>query len=222
MLTWQSHGDFTLLERCQHVPLTYHLHNVRYRQPLTPSRGVRATYSHLAQPWVWRASSLLLPRPRVQKKAANMTSKHVRTKKTHGWSWPRSQPALLAVYLQKTWAQFKDRYVVGTASVRIWVNTDTPQHVYWIFSCSTNFYYITFNYMPCNIPPALLNNRLAIWISGPISNISVGPGPKVLFLYWPCFSAIWLADILCRHFILLLACKVSCKYWHNIFKWNIL
>jgi len=29
--------------------------------------------------------------------------------------------------------------------------------------------------MLCNIPPALLNNRLAI--SGPISNITVGPGP---------------------------------------------
>jgi len=38
-------------------------------------------------------------------------------------------------------------------------------------------YYITFNYMPCNIPPALLNNRLAISISGPIINITVGPGP---------------------------------------------
>jgi len=32
-----------------------------------------------------------------------------------------------------------------------------------------------------NIPPALLDNRLAITISGPISNITVGPGPKVLF-----------------------------------------
>ena len=37
--------------------------------------------------------------------------------------------------------------------------------------------YITFNYMPCNIPPALVNNRLVILISGPISNITVGPGP---------------------------------------------
>jgi len=39
------------------------------------------------------------------------------------------------------------------------------------------FYYITFKYMPYNIPPALVNNRLAISISGPISNITVGPGP---------------------------------------------
>jgi len=31
--------------------------------------------------------------------------------------------------------------------------------------------------MPCNIPPALVNNRLAISIGGPISNIAVGPGP---------------------------------------------
>jgi len=31
--------------------------------------------------------------------------------------------------------------------------------------------------MPWNIPPALLNNRLAISISGPISNITVGSGP---------------------------------------------
>jgi len=31
--------------------------------------------------------------------------------------------------------------------------------------------------MPCNIPPALFNNRLAISISGPINNITVGPGP---------------------------------------------
>ena len=31
--------------------------------------------------------------------------------------------------------------------------------------------------MPCNIPPALLNIRLAILISGPISYITVGPGP---------------------------------------------
>ena len=37
-------------------------------------------------------------------------------------------------------------------------------------------YYITFSYMPCNIPPALLNNGLAIAISGPISNITVGLG----------------------------------------------
>ena len=42
------------------------------------------------------------------------------------------------------------------------------------------FYYITFNYMLCNIPPALLNNRLALSISGPISNITVGPGPITL------------------------------------------
>ena len=38
-------------------------------------------------------------------------------------------------------------------------------------------YYITFNYMPCTIPPALLNNRMTISIGGPISNITVGPGP---------------------------------------------
>ena len=40
--------------------------------------------------------------------------------------------------------------------------------------------YITVNYMPCNIPSVLLNNRLAISISGPISYITVGPGLKVL------------------------------------------
>ena len=50
-------------------------------------------------------------------------------------------------------------------------------------------YYITIIYRPCNIPPALPNNRLAIVIGGPISNITIGPGPKVLFV-WPCFSAI--------------------------------
>jgi len=46
------------------------------------------------------------------------------------------------------------------------------------------FYYITFNYKPCNIPPAPLNNtcRLAILISGPISNITVWLGPNMLFL----------------------------------------
>jgi len=42
--------------------------------------------------------------------------------------------------------------------------------------CGISFYYITFNYMPCNIPSALLNIRLAFSISGPISNITVGPG----------------------------------------------
>jgi len=31
--------------------------------------------------------------------------------------------------------------------------------------------------MPCNIPPALFNNILAISISGPINNITVGPVP---------------------------------------------
>jgi len=31
--------------------------------------------------------------------------------------------------------------------------------------------------MTCNIPPALLNKRLAIEISGPRTNITVGPGP---------------------------------------------
>jgi len=39
------------------------------------------------------------------------------------------------------------------------------------------FYYITFNYMPYNIPPAIFNIRQAISISSPISNITVGPGP---------------------------------------------
>ena len=46
-------------------------------------------------------------------------------------------------------------------------------------------YYIAFSYMPCNIPPTLLNNRLAISINCPISNITVGPGPKVLFFIGP-------------------------------------
>jgi len=32
--------------------------------------------------------------------------------------------------------------------------------------------------MPCNIPQALLNIRLAFSLSGPIGNITVGPGPK--------------------------------------------
>ena len=31
--------------------------------------------------------------------------------------------------------------------------------------------------MPCNISPALLKTRLAMSISGQISNITVGPGP---------------------------------------------
>ena len=44
-----------------------------------------------------------------------------------------------------------------------------------------DYYYITFNYRPCNIPPALLNNKLAISISSPINNITVGPGPISLF-----------------------------------------
>jgi len=43
------------------------------------------------------------------------------------------------------------------------------------------FYYIT-NYKPCNIPPAILNNRLAISISGLISNITVVPWPKLFFI----------------------------------------
>ena len=42
--------------------------------------------------------------------------------------------------------------------------------------------YITFNYKLCNISPALLNNRLAITISGPIRSITVGPEPKCYFL----------------------------------------
>ena len=42
---------------------------------------------------------------------------------------------------------------------------------------NNSYYYITLNYMPCNIPPALLNIRLAILISRSIRNITVGPGP---------------------------------------------
>jgi len=48
--------------------------------------------------------------------------------------------------------------------------------------------------MPCNIPPALVNNRLAISISGPIiSNITVAPGQ--ISVIGPAFAAIGLADI---------------------------
>ena len=46
-----------------------------------------------------------------------------------------------------------------------------------LFHFIVSDYYITFIYMHCNIPLALLNNRLVISINGPISNITVGPGP---------------------------------------------
>ena len=42
-------------------------------------------------------------------------------------------------------------------------------------------YYIFLNNKPCYIPPALLNNRLAIVIITPISNTTVGPRPNMLF-----------------------------------------
>jgi len=34
-------------------------------------------------------------------------------------------------------------------------------------------YYITIIYKPCNIPPALSNNRLSIVIGGPVNNITI-------------------------------------------------
>jgi len=43
---------------------------------------------------------------------------------------------------------------------------------------------MTIIYKTYDIPPFLPNNRLDIVISGPISNITIGPGPKVGFL--PC------------------------------------
>ena len=42
-------------------------------------------------------------------------------------------------------------------------------------------YYITFNYKPCNILADILNIRLAISKSCPISISTIRPGPKVLF-----------------------------------------
>jgi len=60
-LTWQSQGNLNLLARCQHVPLTHHLRNVRYVQPLTPKRlcGPRIHTLHNRE----CDMLLLLPRP---------------------------------------------------------------------------------------------------------------------------------------------------------------
>ena len=49
------------------------------------------------------------------------------------------------------------------------------------------FYYITIIYKLWNILPALINIKLAISISGPVSNITIGPGPNVLFDISPAF-----------------------------------
>ena len=55
-------------------------------------------------------------------------------------------------------------------------------------------YYITILYKPCNISPAVPNNRLAISISGPISHITAGTGRKCYFLL-----ALFVRNLICKH-----------------------
>jgi len=70
--------------------------------------------------------------------------------------------------------------------------------------------------MPCNIPPAQLNIRLACLISGPKSNITVGPGP--ISVIGPAFLQYdWLTfcvGISCNCLI----AKVAENFRHNIFR----
>ena len=73
--------------------------------------------------------------------------------------------------------------------------------------------------MPCNIPPALLNIRLAFSISSPISNITVRPGP--ISVIGPAFLQFgrltFCVGISCNCLLV----KLAEKYWHNIFKWTM-
>ncbi|KAI8506455.1 hypothetical protein Bbelb_158820 [Branchiostoma belcheri] len=46
----RQRGNRTEIVRCKHVQLTYHLRDVRCKQPLTARRVVQTTYVHPAQP----------------------------------------------------------------------------------------------------------------------------------------------------------------------------
>jgi len=57
------------------------------------------------------------------------------------------------------------------------------------YTVNHQIYNIAISYIPCNIPPTLLNNEMAISINCPISNItqSVGLGPQVVLFIGPAF-----------------------------------
>jgi len=62
--------------------ITYHLHNVRYMQPVTLRRGARATYATVTVTSFFFA--LVTAFSSFYKNAANVTSrKYTRTKQTH-------------------------------------------------------------------------------------------------------------------------------------------
>ena len=71
-----------------------------------------------------------------------------------------------------------------------------------------------------NVPLALLNNRVAISVSGPTSSFNVGPGLKVF--YWPCFPACWLAYVLSIDNYLKIS--ISLKVWrcNNWFSFDLI
>ena len=59
-----------------------------------------------------------------------------------------------------------------------------PKYQYILLMLLHFIYYITFNY---KLWETLLNIKLTISISGPISKITIGPGPIVLFFIGPAF-----------------------------------